>query len=274
MIDVAGWWSVTEQFVDRPLGFLGVSGVLTALVVDLFLLIIYFPFFWSTTGATPGQRVLGLRVVAADGSQLSATKSAVRFLGLLVSFTVLGLGVIWIAFDKHKQGWHDKLAATLVIREDRTANAPLDRSFFGVFWERVVAALVDGIIMSVPFIALLFVSAGLAGIGLAEIRQVAQGNATYFLPLMFVFFIATNVAVTVYHVYFWTTSGATPGKSLLGLRVVSRDLSRRVNMWEALLRFFGYWVSALLLLGYVFVIWDRDKQAWHDRIARTYVVKQ
>ena len=107
-----------------------------------------------------------------------------------------------------------------------------------------MAALVDGIIMSVPFIALLFVSAGLAGIGLAEIRQVAQGNATYFLPLMFVFFIATNVAVTVYHVYFWTTSGATPGKSLLGLRVVSRDLSRRVNMWEALLRFFGYWAMS------------------------------
>jgi len=44
------------------------------------------------------------------------TQGLIRYLGLFVSFLVLLIGVIWVAFDADKQGWHDKIAGTYVIR--------------------------------------------------------------------------------------------------------------------------------------------------------------
>jgi uncharacterized RDD family membrane protein YckC len=40
-----------------------------------------------------------------------------RYVGLVISFAVILLGVIWVAFDGRKQGWHDKIASTLVVRD-------------------------------------------------------------------------------------------------------------------------------------------------------------
>ena len=69
-------------------------------------------------GGTPGMRALHLRVVrATDGGPVDAGTAAVRYLCTLISGLALGLGYLWIAFDPHKQAWHDKLATTYVIVE-------------------------------------------------------------------------------------------------------------------------------------------------------------
>lgn len=73
--------------------------------------------FWISRQATPGKLALSLRIVDADtGGRLSVGQSVIRYLGYYVSAIPLCLGLIWVAFDKRKQGWHDKLAHTLVIR--------------------------------------------------------------------------------------------------------------------------------------------------------------
>ena len=75
----------------------------------------YFIYLWST-GQTLGMRVLNLRVIDANtGGKPSLGKSALRYLGLVVSLLVCFIGVIWVAFDGRKQGWHDKIAGTLVV---------------------------------------------------------------------------------------------------------------------------------------------------------------
>ena len=84
----------------------GIAGLIT---------IGYFIYLWST-GQTLGMRILNLRVIDANtGGQLSLGKAALRYLGLLISFLVCFIGVIWVAFDGRKQGWHDKIAGTMVV---------------------------------------------------------------------------------------------------------------------------------------------------------------
>lgn len=81
---------------------------------------LYLTLFWSAGGGqTLGQRLLGLRVVRTDGGPLSFGTAAVRWIGLWVSFLVLCIGVIWVAFDAQKQGWHDKIAGTYVVHVPR-----------------------------------------------------------------------------------------------------------------------------------------------------------
>jgi uncharacterized RDD family membrane protein YckC len=79
--------------------------------------LLYFVGFWALRGQTPGQIPFGLRVVrATDGTRPDLVLSLLRYVGLIISFAVLLLGVIWVAFDGRKQGWHDKLAGTVVVR--------------------------------------------------------------------------------------------------------------------------------------------------------------
>ncbi len=73
--------------------------------------------FWRYRGATPGKMLVSARIVdAATLGAPSTGKLIGRYFAYIVS-SIFMLGFIWIAFDKRKQGWHDKLAGTVVIEE-------------------------------------------------------------------------------------------------------------------------------------------------------------
>lgn len=78
--------------------------------------IAYFVGFWTWRGQTPGKILLGVRVVGTDGSPLSIRRAFLRYLGYIVSGIMLLIGFLWIAFDSRKQGIHDKIADTYVVR--------------------------------------------------------------------------------------------------------------------------------------------------------------
>lgn len=82
--------------------------------------------FWLTRQATPGKMALSLRVVdAKTGNAMSVGQSIGRYLAYFVSMIPLGLGLVWVAFDPKKQGWHDKLAGTVVIRSKNRGPHPV-----------------------------------------------------------------------------------------------------------------------------------------------------
>jgi uncharacterized RDD family membrane protein YckC len=86
-------------------------------VVDLLISFGYFAGLWTLNGGTYGQRWLGLRVVDAGTFEpVRPAQAAIRWIGMVLSFLALFLGVIWVAFDGRKQGWMDKLAGTVVVR--------------------------------------------------------------------------------------------------------------------------------------------------------------
>jgi uncharacterized RDD family membrane protein YckC len=78
---------------------------------------VYFVYFWSTSGQTPGKSVMKLKVVYADGGAiLSPGQAIVRYIGTIISGIVIGLGYLWIIWDPKHEGWHDKIANTKVIK--------------------------------------------------------------------------------------------------------------------------------------------------------------
>ena len=81
--------------------------------------LVYFVGLWTWRGTTVGGVVLGLKVVRQDGERLTFLVALVRAFAGAFSLIFLFLGFLWIAWDKEKQAWHDKIAGTVVIRLPR-----------------------------------------------------------------------------------------------------------------------------------------------------------
>ena len=96
--------STTNQIITLLLSSIGIT-----LVVSFF----YDISFWMLSGQTPGKRFLGVRVMRADGERLKLRNAIWRQIGYYIS-TILYLGFIWILFDNKRQGFHDKIAGTIV----------------------------------------------------------------------------------------------------------------------------------------------------------------
>nr|MCC4835487.1 RDD family protein [Vibrio lentus] len=77
--------------------------------------------FWIYRQATPGKMAISAKIVdATTGDKPSLQQYIVRYLGYILATIPFGLGIFWVAWDKRKQGWHDKLANTVVIcKKDR-----------------------------------------------------------------------------------------------------------------------------------------------------------
>ena len=76
--------------------------------------------FWIYRQATPGKMMLGLKVVdAKTGNTLRTPQAIIRYIGYYVATIPLGIGIIWVALDERKQGWHDKMAGTVVLRVNK-----------------------------------------------------------------------------------------------------------------------------------------------------------
>ncbi|MCK5330925.1 MAG: RDD family protein [Candidatus Marinimicrobia bacterium] len=96
-----------------------VSGYLDTLLNYVFPTIAVL-IFWNYKSATPGKIVLKMIIVdARTGRAPSKGQLIGRYFAYYLSLLPLGLGFLWIAWDKRKQGWHDKLAGTVVIRPEQ-----------------------------------------------------------------------------------------------------------------------------------------------------------
>jgi uncharacterized RDD family membrane protein YckC len=117
LVAIYGWaYFEDTSMVVGPADFL-ISWVLPAVAVIL---------FWLQKQATPGKMAVSARVVdAATGKTMSPGQSVGRYLAYFVSALPLGLGLFWVAWDPKKQGWHDKLAGTVVVRARKREPQPV-----------------------------------------------------------------------------------------------------------------------------------------------------
>jgi len=92
----------------------GIWDLLLSYVLPAFAVIV----FWTYKSATPGKMALRLKVVdAATGGAVPTGRLVARYVGYFVSMIPLFLGFIWVGIDSKKQGWHDKMAGTVVVRK-------------------------------------------------------------------------------------------------------------------------------------------------------------
>jgi uncharacterized RDD family membrane protein YckC len=173
--------------------------------------------------------------------------------------------------------------STATPREDRAsvagqpAAAPVALLPPAGFASRLVAFVLDVIIVTVSSVILgLLITLVLNFFGLGA-EQLKAGSSSQILQLVRTLTVALSALgvllfVPLYFIAFWTLAGATPGKRLLGLRIV-HDGQPKIAWPRALWRFIGYFLSALpLFLGYLWVFRDKQRQAWHDKLADTHVV--
>ena len=88
------------------------------ILVNYIFPFLYTILFWLYLGGTPGKRLMRLKVLdEKKGNKLTLGQSIIRYIGYIPSTLVFMLGFICIAFDSKKQGWHDKMAKTVVVKE-------------------------------------------------------------------------------------------------------------------------------------------------------------
>lgn len=110
-------------FDDDQVGF--VAGPADALISWVFPAVASIV-FWVSKQATPGKMALSLRVVdASTGHTLTAGQAIGRYLGYFAAMLPLGIGIFWVGMDERKQGWHDKLAGTVVVRAKGATARPV-----------------------------------------------------------------------------------------------------------------------------------------------------
>ena len=118
------------------------------------------------------------------------------------------------------------------------------------FWIRFGASLLDGILLGIVS-AILEAVLRTAGTGIGLLISIA------------------------YFTYFEGSSGQTLGKQAANIRVVDDQSGAPIGYGRAFLRWIGRIISTIpILLGYFWMLWDPNKQTWHDKIANSVVVRQ
>lgn len=117
LIAIYGWeYFESDKFILGPMDFF-LNYVVPAIVVIV---------FWIYKQATPGKMAFSARIVDAETGGVPTTAQFVgRYFAYIISALPLGLGFIWVAFDRKKQGWHDKLAGTVVVMPKNTGPDPV-----------------------------------------------------------------------------------------------------------------------------------------------------
>ncbi len=168
---------------------------------------------------------------------------------------------------------------SLIPRRPQAEPTPSLEGHYAGFASRLMAFIVDVVLVSLLFVSTTWIISvtvttlrigSYLGISLNSIPG-ASAAADIITSPAFVALV-TVLFIMAYHVFFWLFAGQTPGKALLGLRVVSMN-GERLRPWRAVLRYLGYYLSALALFsGFAWVLLDDRRQAWHDKLAGTVVL--
>ncbi|WP_229008773.1 RDD family protein [Methylophilus sp. Leaf408] len=138
-LEYVGFWPrVGAVLIDTILVFMVIGPILTAFYGDKYwsteglsqgpmdiLLSYLFPavatvIFWVTRQATPGKMAISAKDVdARTGQSMTTGQSIGRYFAYFVAMIPFMLGIIWVGIDARKQGWHDKLAGTVVVRQKK-----------------------------------------------------------------------------------------------------------------------------------------------------------
>lgn len=145
---------------------------------------------------------------------------------------------------------------------------------YGGFWRRGAASFIDKIILNLLYLVLIFLELSvLPSSPYAARPDVYSGIWAEITPGFIIGHIVMFIFISaVYFSYFHGSTGQTPGKAMLKLKVV-RTEGKDMSYGIAFLRWVSYFISALpLYIGFVWAAFDGEKQAWHDKIAGTVVI--
>ncbi|WP_299009742.1 RDD family protein [uncultured Shewanella sp.] len=129
------------------------------------------------------------------------------------------------------------------------------------FWARFGASILDTVLLGLVILPLLFLIYG------AELSEVESNGFNM------VDFSLNHLFPLIVSVLFWVYKSATPGKMAVKAQIVDAKTGKRPSVKQSIIRYLCYYISLFALcLGFLWVIWDKKKQAWHDKLAGTVVI--
>lgn len=139
------------------------------------------------------------------------------------------------------------------------------------FWLRVLASIIDSVIVSFITLPILLAYYGTSYINL-NIENV-NPNSEFSIVKGPVDFLVSYVLPAIGIVTLWVCRQSTPGKMLLSAKIVDAKTLGKLTVSQSIIRYFGYFVSTFPLgLGLIWVAFDEKKRGWHDMIAGTLVI--
>jgi uncharacterized RDD family membrane protein YckC len=130
------------------------------------------------------------------------------------------------------------------------------------FWARVLASLIDTVLLALVIYPIAYAVYGETyfAIGGPIVHGPVDVLLNYVMPLVVI-------------VLFWIYRSATPGKIIIGAKIVDADTLGKPSKRQLLARYLSYYVSLLAFtLGFLWVAWDARKQGFHDKLANTVVI--
>jgi uncharacterized RDD family membrane protein YckC len=132
------------------------------------------------------------------------------------------------------------------------------------FWKRVLAAIIDTVILLV-----LIIMIALPFYGVAYFQLSREGKTLGFDVLVQVLMPAVAA------ILLWRYRGATPGKMLISAKIVDANTFGPPSTGKLVGRYFAYLVSTIgFMLGFLWIAFDARKQGWHDKLAGTVVIQE
>ncbi|HTF14678.1 MAG TPA: RDD family protein [Burkholderiales bacterium] len=129
------------------------------------------------------------------------------------------------------------------------------------FWKRVLATLIDSLIL-VVFIGLI----AIAFYGREYLRLSNEGKTVIFD------LVVQGLLPALAVIFFWRYRSATPGKMLISAKIADADTFGTPSTGKLIGRYFAYILSCFFMLGFIWVAFDKRKQGWHDKLAGTVVI--
>ena len=140
------------------------------------------------------------------------------------------------------------------------------------FFSRAAAYIIDRLIVfAIVFVIMLVINYFLSLFKLDQWLATRVGSSTNLIITTLLSSFGINLVISIfYNISFWMLSGQTPGKRFLGVRVMRAD-GQRLKLRNAIWRQIGYYISFILYLGYIWILFDNRRQGFHDKIAGTIV---
>ncbi len=191
----------------------------------------------------------------------------------VITITISVILALKINLSAKNQAFHDNIAKTVVIFNRKSEQLESDfiaQPKYAGFWERFVAFIIDILI-------LLFFCGGVVLIYTPIIQEILDWETeSHGLDLIvsLVIFSQNLIVVFLYYTVFVSSDlQGTLGKYVVGLKITDYK-GERITFFRAMVRFFANIFSlGLVLIGCLMVLWTRKKQALHDKVARTNVIK-
>ncbi len=143
------------------------------------------------------------------------------------------------------------------------------------FFQRLVALTIDCVLLQIIGSVVTYPLERKLPLAGEDMKQLLSGGVDLSQVLIALILYTTLLTVLwgFYFTYFIGTTGQTPGKKLMHIAVVRVD-GQPLDFRTAFNRFVGYSFSSIFFLGFIWALFDRNNQTWHDKMSHTLVVKQ